>query len=406
MKVSWKIIQTVLESRNASKSEVNTFRSIFNHPVFQVSMLRDFGVITEKTFSQYNIAEQASRSVGIISDLASLDTFDLIDFLESHSISFKQAASITPQQMSLLPDDLVQGVTDVLVGASSTEQNPLRFILSSIVQTGFPYKKVKGDQHFERINGGLKVTMSAPNDIGLPSGMYPRLFFVYLCSCYKKTKSRSIDLGPSLKSLVVDEFSRPWSTGKSGTAQAWRRQILSLLGTSFTTVEAFYNEGGKQSGIKLNNVSIAKECILWWDNEYEESLGAHIELSADFAEALDQQAVPVDNRAILKLAEYQSPLAFDLYCWMTYRFWAMEQNSVAKVDIPWKSLYQQLGTSINTVRQFRSDVRKALADVASVYPQANFRSDNVNHLTLVTSEPHISPEHLSYQQPLLADIVE
>jgi hypothetical protein len=387
MIIGWREIQQALNTMSASVNEINTYQTIYNSGAFQLFLLKETGIITDKSFSAY----QSSSPSRVVDDLATLDTFELVDYISDNVISFKQAASITPKQMTILPDQLIQKVSDVLVGSGQNEKDSIRFILSSIVQTGFPYKKVKGDQRFERTNGSIRVSMAADNELGLPYGMYPRLFFVYLCSQYKKTKNRRIELDSSLKSLVIDEFGRPWSGGKTGTGEAWRKQIISLLVTGITTVENFSDNDSSRIGVKLNNAFISSSSTLWWDEKYDETLGAHIELSNEIAEALDETAVPIDHSALLKLAEAQSPLAFDFYCWLTYRYWAMEQNKVPKVDITWRSLFAQFATSITSVRKFKANSIEALKIVKSVYPQANFRTDT-NCITLLTSEPHVRPQ--------------
>ena len=400
MKVTWESIKNVLERKGASNNEINALRIVFNHDLFQTYLIKSLGIITEKSFSLFNEQSQLAKVSGTIGDLGGLDTYDLVDFIETHELTYKQAASITPQQITLLGDHQKEKVMAVLIGEGPLDEDPIRYSLSAIVQTGFPYKRIKGQQHFERRNGDLTVTMSAPNDIGLPSGIYPRLAFVHICSEIVKSQGRRVNLGPSLKRFVVDEMGRPWSTGKKGTATKWKEALTSLLATTFTITDKYRSSDGKSEGMILKNVSIVDEALLWWDKEFEELQGAELLISEKFAEALLSHATPLDVRALKKLAELRAPLAFDLYCWLTFRYWKMEQFNSPIVRIPWQGLYGQLGTSIGTTRQFRYEVRAALEEVRKVYPQANFNADSESYLILTTSEPHISAKRVGEQKSL------
>lgn len=394
MKVSWENIEKVFEGQGASRNQQNSARSIYNHSAFQLLLLKNFGIITERTFNCTNPALTLAQTTGGIRDLGTLDSFDLVDFVADHTLTFQQAASITPAQIALLPEELCDKVTRTLMGDNEDYKDPIRYSLSAIVQTGFPYKRIKGQQHFERKNGDLTVTMSAPNEIGLPSGIYPRLAFVHICSEIVKTKSRHISLGPSLKKFVVDDMGRPWSTGKKGTASKWKEALCSLFATSFTISN---KQRDSESGIDtlyLKNVSIVDEAKLWWDTSFEGLEGAELVVSEPFAQALLQHATPLDIRALTQLAELRSPLAFDLYCWLTFRYWKMEQFQQPIVRIPWSSLYGQLGTSIGSLRQFRFEVRNALREVKKAYPQANFNDNQGSYLVLTTSQPHVSAKRV------------
>ena len=173
-----------------------------------------------------------------------------------------------------------------------------------------------------------------------------------------------------------------------------------MLATSFTITEKYRKENDKHEGLVLKNVTIASDANLWWDTEFSELKGAELIVNESFADALLKHATPLDVKALRILSELRSPLSFDLYCWLTFRFWKMEQFSSSVVRISWTQLYEQLGTTIGTVRQFIYEVRKALLEVKKVYPQANFNSDHHQYLILISSLPHVSPKRIVEQQEL------
>lgn len=400
MIITWSSVENILLSQNASKNEINAYRQIYNNEVFQALIVREYGLITDRFYFDQSPNQEINKKTGGLEDLGALDTYELIDFVESHNLTYKQAASINPHQLSLMGEEQISKVTQALI-SSLSEPDPIGYSLSIIVQTGFPYKRIKGQQHFEKKNGDLTVTLSAPNAIGIPSGMYPRIAFVHICSRIVKKNEEIINFGPSLKSFVIDELGRPWTTGKRGTAAKWRDTMTSLFATSFTSFFKVKDESKKIEGLTLENVHIAKKATLWWDSEYDKLQGAEVEIDPSFSDFLKKHAIPLDFKALNSLCELQSPLAFDLYCWLTYRYWRMEENNESVVRISWKQLHEQVGTNISTVKQFIYDMRKALNEVKKVYPQALFNSDNSKFLVLIPSPPHISPQRIGAQQPFL-----
>jgi hypothetical protein len=400
MLLRWADIERELQDKGASANEINSKRQIFNNVAFQNILLTKFGFITENTFGMDSERLSVSKTTGTLDDLGKLDSYELIDYLECNEITYKQAATILPQQMALLGEDQIDKISNSLIEGLE-DNSPISFALSHIVQTGFPYQTVKGKQHFERVNGALTVTMSAPNEIGLPSGIYPRLIFIHICSeIIKNQGNRHISLGHTLKKFVVDELGKTWTTGKRGSAKKWTETLTQILATSFTSTFKQLDGDGKVKGIELDNVSIAKKASLWWDDDYDENIGANIEVSESFAEVLMKHATPLDSRAIKELADLRSPLAIDLYCFLTYRYWRMEVAHSPITRITWNQLHAQMGTSIGTVSSFKKEVRKALLDVKRVYPSANFSADRDEYLVLVSSPPHISPARIPQQANL------
>ena len=72
-----------------------------------------------------------------------------------------------------------------------------------------------------------------------------------------------------------------------------------------------------------------------------------IVLGQEFFGEITRSAVPVDLRAIHKLR--RSPLAIDLYVWLTYRMSYLRRPAL----IPWKSLEAQVGSDYSRLRDFR-----------------------------------------------------
>ena len=115
MNIVWNDVETFLSEKGASQNEINTHRRLYNNDVFQSLAVRDFGIITEKAFFEANRRTELAKTTGTLEYLGSLDTYDLIDFIEAHELTFNQAATVTPQQLALLADYTKEKVTKALL---------------------------------------------------------------------------------------------------------------------------------------------------------------------------------------------------------------------------------------------------------------------------------------------------
>jgi len=106
-------------------------------------------------------------------------------------------------------------------------------------------------------------------------------------------------------------------------------------------------------------------------------------LGQDFFEEITRSAVPVDLRAIRQLQ--RSPLAIDLYVWLTYRVSYLRKTTV----IPWESLRAQFGADYSRPRDFRRNASTHLMKVIRVYPSVRIGQDDAG-LRLYPSPPHVA----------------
>jgi len=90
-------------------------------------------------------------------------------------------------------------------------------------------------------------------------------------------------------------------------------------------------------------------------------------LSRQFFQEITRSAVPVDLRAIELLKS--SPLAIDIYIWLTYRMSYLRRPCT----IPWKALEDQFGATYSRSRDFRRSFCAHLQDVVGAYPAVRLR---------------------------------
>ena len=83
----------------------------------------------------------------------------------------------------------------------------------------------------------------------------------------------------------------------------------------------------------------------------------------------------------------RSPLAIDLYVWLTYRMSYLNRPTL----IPWNSLQAQFGSRYGRLRDFKRSYLSHLTDVLLVYPAVRL-SEQPNGLLLFPSSTHCNSQ--------------
>ncbi len=229
-----------------------------------------------------------------------------------------------------------------------------------LVQTTLPHSR-SDESSFVRSNGRLHLSVTAHPLLGLPYGRYPRLLLAWVTTEAVRTKSRHLELGPSLSRFMVQLGLTP-SGGPNGPIGRLREQMQRLFGATI----AFTWDGTAQGEWHDAGFRVAREAHLWWDPEGSNAPPAWrstVSLSQGFFEAITERPVPIDLRALRAL---RSPMALDLYFWLTYR------NSYLRkpTRVPWGLLALQLGADYQDRRDFKRRALRGLGQVLVVYPAA------------------------------------
>ena len=107
-----------------------------------------------------------------------------------------------------------------------------------------------------------------------------------------------------------------------------------------------------------------------------------IVLGQDLFKEITRSAVPVDLRAIRQLKG--SPLAIDLYVWLTYRMSYLKKPTL----VPWEGLQNQFGADYGRPRDFRRRALIHLESVVRVYSAVRVGHADAG-LRLYPSPPHV-----------------
>jgi len=277
-------------------------------------------------------------------------------------------------------DRLFTAALDIEAQAAQ-EAGALGFMARALVQATMPHKAITASE-FERTNGAFTMTMVAPSKVGLPYGSIPRLIIGFLTTEAVRTRDRHIVLGSSLSRFMAELGLAP-TGGRWGSIPRLKDQMTRLVSCS---ISCTYTAG---NGIGVRNVTIADEANLWWEPRQPDQdtlWESTVILSERFFKEITENPVPIDLRALTALK--RSPMALDVYLWLTYRMSYVK----GRTAIPWGALQLQFGADYPATAQGRRNFKKAflhaLAKVRLVYPSLRL-DDTAAALVLLPSAPHV-----------------
>ena len=85
-----------------------------------------------------------------------------------------------------------------------------------------------------------------------------------------------------------------------------------------------------------------------------------------FFQAILASPVPIDRRVLRELK--RSPLALDLYAWVSYRAFVIVQKNLPPQFTAWTILMRQLGADYGDAKDFKKYASPALRKIAALYP--------------------------------------
>jgi hypothetical protein len=308
---------------------------------------------------------------------------------------------------------------------SAQSAGTVGFMARTMVMATLPYKDPKQDI-FVRKNGDFTLKVLAGYSGGIPYGIYPRLLMSWVVTEAVRTKSPVLELGDSLSFFMRDVLNIRTSTGGvNGSGTRVSEQMKRLFGSMVT---AGYAGSGNKRGFSLRNVMLADqldlsaedsksfnldrpletagvihESGLWVPTLSEEAniWKSSVRLNARFFDECVNSPVPIDLRVYKVLKG--SPLAMDIYAWLTFRMSYLKKRGK---PIPWAALMMQFGSSFGgneagppsdqALRDFRKAFIKQLKVVLVLYPEAKIDIEE-NGLVLFPSRPSVLPVKSSEQ---------
>jgi len=253
----------------------------------------------------------------------------------------------------------------------------LAFNPAPLTMAFLPYRQPKPDTEvWVRRNGAFRLTVRpgvrlGPNgeigSYGYPFGVVPRALLMWVTAEALRTKSPQIMLGDSLSDFVYKVLGQRATGGRNGTTTRVKEQATRLFNASMT-MHWIGNSNQQQAGV---NLSIARA---WAMDLGEGQVGqgslfpSFVQLSADFFDEIIKKPVPLNLEVVRLLG---SAAEIDLYAWLTYKFFRLEQPFTHK----WEDIGDQFGYQFASTPRGRYKLKEAittaLRNVQLVYPEAN-----------------------------------
>lgn len=256
------------------------------------------------------------------------------------------------------------------------EAGQVGFMPRVLVQTTLPYRDPK-TKLYERQNGNVKMSLYSPN--GVPYGSIPRFLVSYLASEAVKTQSPVISLGRSQNQFL--ELLGMRTAG--GAVKARLKNQSRRFFTSLLTIEAHVDKVEA-----IANIMIASKAYMAWSPKHQDQLSlwdSTMTLTDEFFRECIEHPIPIDLRVMDVLSP--SPMAMDVYVWLTYRIARCQQSST----LPWELLMLQFGSKEGTeAREFKRQFLSAIKQVetaANWHPSVSIDRDG---LTIFPGNPHVN----------------
>jgi hypothetical protein len=288
---------------------------------------------------------------------------------------------IIPRAQKLLEQALA------IESQSALQVGQVGFMARALVQATIPHSDPGKDvPAWGRKNGDLSLVIrpgytmdkdNQPVSMGYPYGSVPRLLLSWLSTEAVRTKEREIVLGKSLTGFMT-ELGLKATGGKNGTITRLREQMRRLF-SSTISINYSTNIAWSEAGFRISDTA-----TLFWDLEDNQQAGlwqSSVTLSENFFKEVIQHPVPVDLRVLRALR--QSPLALDIYAWLTYRMFYLKRPTL----VTWDGLMRQLGSDYKETRMFKRRFLDALKQVTAVYPLQLDAEDG--GLRLHPGKPHV-----------------
>ena len=250
---------------------------------------------------------------------------------------------------------------------SAKDADSIAFMTRVLVQATLPHRDPGIEaQGFARKNGYISLIIQPglvalddgqTRSIGIPYGALPRLLLAWINTEAVRTKERKIILGNSLSEFMRQLDLVP-TGGRWGSITRLKEQMNRLFSARIT----FRYDKDIEA---VEEMIITKKRAMWWDDKhpYQNSLfQSFIVLEQDFFDEMIKHPVPVDMRALKALR--QSPLALDLYMWLTYRMSYLRNDTA----IPWTALKDQFGSDYKHNYDFVKKAKKSLHIIQALYP--------------------------------------
>ena len=214
----------------------------------------------------------------------------------------------------------------------------------------------------------LKLTVQADQGTGygIPYGAVTRLILAMAMRSAVIYKERELNLGRCQRVFLEELGMHNGGRQIRSLKEQMRRLFFSLL-----TIET---PQAKTDTITYGRLLIFEQGtgeVDYWKGEDGAKWPESLIMSESFYSAAREKPIPIRLETIQALAK--SPLAVDLYLWLSYRMFRLRKSRKTFVKITWEGLQKEFGVGYPETprgkRDFKTKVLKTLKTIEVVYTQ-------------------------------------
>jgi hypothetical protein len=303
-----------------------------------------------------------------------------------------------PRALTRAQRQLIESSTLILGAAADAKD--AAYVARELVQASLPHSNPGDVPLWTRRNGDVALAIQPGMNIrtgksyGYPFGTIPRLLLFWITTEAVRVRDRRLELGHSLNGFMAELGLNPdTGGGKRGDAKRLRDQMERLFRSRFSLERYEAHDGQTSNG--WIDMQVAPKGQLWWSEKQPDQgalWGSWIELGEDFYRAITAAPVPVDMRALRALK--RSPLALDLYAWLTYEAFRAQHGRRPRFE-SWTQLHGHMGGEYANPGDFRRKAKAALRKIQAVYPGLKLGKRQGGIEVLAASQSAIQPREIT-----------
>ena len=269
---------------------------------------------------------------------------------------------------------------ETAVAVMGDDEFGLNILHSGFALTALPHRKVP-DLLWERTggrNGEIVLHVESGHEIdktpiGIPYGSVARLILIYLSTEAVRNKSRTVELGKSMKQFL-ERMGLSYGGKSAAMVKEQARRISSCRLT-------FYDPRQSKTPSMLG--SFVRTAVICDQDDASQPRfwNDRVELDETFYWSLTEHPLPLREAAVKELSGRS--MALDLYIFFAYRLHVLEKP----VTVTWSSLHKQFGSTYKDRWVFVQTIREPIALALAAYPEAKVE---VNEIGLIM-HPSESP---------------
>ena len=279
------------------------------------------------------------------------------------------------------PDDRAQIEASNTVAAvyHGVPQRPAQISYYSpiLIQCTLPHSDPKASA-WKKVSGPYTLIVNSGLDkdlqpYGVPYGSLPRLVLGYIQTQIIKTGECKISFDAHFRGFLKEI---------GYTANFNRRHAKSIVNQLNRLVRASFSWDCSDSRhMEGGSAAVSYKFELWFDEENPDQISifdSYIIVTTEFRDAVLRSPVPM-RTDILK-ALRKSPLALDVYMWVSYRLFTMKASGDEELSLSYAMLQQQFGTGTaeENYRKFRQQLKRAFAQVAQYWQEPGSEKQRLN----------------------------